>query len=292
MAPDAFDEDDDARAALDEEAAASTPASVWLEESSRARAWANLLSPGLPRHRDALGDGLAPRPEVRARLRAHVSSLGPPHTLVLTGPEGSGKTTELAVLADWLRRGGREDPLYDDRFDDDAARDGAPGERARPPPTLETGTGTNEAPFQTPSGSSASKNQHDGEPPFVLAHTFADASFPQDTAHFLEKACARLKIAFGIAAPLPRDAADLPECFVKFLETAALHRRVVVIVDACESARCAPYAGVGAVAVAGLDPRENAPAEFFLEEEERKQKRGGVSRDASSNDDASSVEGR
>jgi tetratricopeptide (TPR) repeat protein len=289
MAPDAFDEDDDARAALDEEAAASTPASVWLEESSRARAWANLLSPGLPRHRDALGDGLAPRPEVRARLRAHVSSLGPPHTLVLTGPEGSGKTTELAVLADWLRRGGREDPLYDDRFDDDAARDGAPGERARPPPTLETGTGTNEALFQTPSGSSASKNQHDGEPPFVLAHTFADASFPQDTAHFLEKACARLKIAFGIAAPLPRDAADLPECFVKFLETAALHRKVVVIVDACESARCAPYAGVGAVAVAGLDPRENAPAEFFLEEEERKQKR--VSRDASSNDDASSVEG-
>ena len=109
MAPDACDEDDDARAALDEEEAASTPASVWLEESSRARAWANLLSPGLPRHRDALGDGLAPRPEVRARLRAHVSSLGPPHTLVLTGPEGSGKTTELAVLADWLR-GGREDP--------------------------------------------------------------------------------------------------------------------------------------------------------------------------------------
>ena len=118
MAPDAFDEDDDARAALDEEEAASTPASVWLEESSRARAWANLLSPGLPRHRDALGDGLAPRPEVRARLRAHVSSLGPPHTLVLTGPEGSGKTTELAVLADWLRREEREDPRVDDRFDE------------------------------------------------------------------------------------------------------------------------------------------------------------------------------
>jgi hypothetical protein len=55
MAPDACDEDEDARAALDEEEAASTPASVWLEESSRARAWANLLSPGLPRHRDALG---------------------------------------------------------------------------------------------------------------------------------------------------------------------------------------------------------------------------------------------
>ena len=178
MAPDAFDEDDDARAALDEEAAASTPASVWLEESSRARAWANLLSPGLPRHRDALGDGLAPRPEVRARLRAHVSSLGPPHTLVLTGPEGSGKTTELAVLADWLRRGGREDPRADDRFDDDAARDGAPGGRARPPPEVETGTGTREA-TETLSGSSASY-QDDGEPPFVLAHTFADASFPLD----------------------------------------------------------------------------------------------------------------
>ena len=67
MAPDAFDGDDDARAALDEDEAASTPASLWLEESSRARAWANLLSPGLHMHRDALGDGLAPRPEVRAR---------------------------------------------------------------------------------------------------------------------------------------------------------------------------------------------------------------------------------
>ena len=136
MAPGACAEDEAARAALDEEEAASTPASLWLEESSRARAWANLLSPGLHMHRDALGDGLAPRPEVRARLRAHVSSLGPPHTLVLTGPEGSGKTTELAVLADWLR-GGREDPRVDDRFDDDAAPDsGAPGGGARPSPGL------------------------------------------------------------------------------------------------------------------------------------------------------------
>ena len=100
----------------------------------------------------------------------------------------------------------------------------------------------------------------------MLAHSFADASFPQDTAHFLEKACARLKRAFGIAERLPRDAADLPECFARFLERAALHRRVVVIVDACESARCAPCAGVGAAAVAGLDPRENAPSSFSTEE--------------------------
>ena len=261
MAPDAFDEDDDARAALDEEEAASTPASVWLEESSRARAWANLLSPGLPRHRDALGDGLAPRPEVRARLRAHVSSLGPPHTLVLTGPEGSGKTTELAVLADWLRRGGREDPRVDDRFDDDAAPNSgapSPASSARPPLSgRETGTRED---------TKTTATSRKGEPPFVLAHSFADASFPQDTAHFLEKACARLKRAFGIAERLPRDAADLPECFARFLERAALHRRVVVIVDACESARCAPCAGVGAAAVAGLDPRENAPSSFSTEE--------------------------
>ena len=274
MAPDAFDGDDDARAALDEDEAASTPASLWLEESSRARAWANLLSPGLHMHRDALGDGLAPRPEVRARLRAHVSSLGPPHTLVLTGPEGSGKTTELAVLADWLR-GGREDPRVDDRFDDDAAPDsGAPGGGARPSPGSETGPREDyvspTSGVQRVSGVPRVSGSS-GEPPFVLAHSFADASFPQDTAHFLEKACARLKRAFGIAARLPRDAADLPECFARFLEMAALHRKVVVLVDACESARCAPYAGVGATAVAGLDPRENAPAS--AEEEETRDSR-------------------
>ena len=56
-----------------------------------------------------------------------------------------------------------------------------------------------------------------------------------------------------------------------FLEMAALHRKVVVLVDACESARCAPYAGVGATAVAGLDPRENAPASE--EEEETRDSR-------------------
>ena len=200
MAPDAFDEDDDARAALDEEEAASTPASVWLEESSRARAWANLLSPGLPRHRDALGDGLAPRPEVRARLRAHVCSLGPPHTLVLTGPEGSGKTTELAVLADWLRRGGREDPRVDDRFDDDAAPNSgapSPASSARPPLSgRETGTRED---------TKTTATSRKGEPPFVLAHSFADASFPQDTAHFLEKACARLKRCLLYTSPSPRD---------------------------------------------------------------------------------------
>ena len=273
MAPDAFDEDDDARAALDEEEAASTPASVWLEESSRARAWANLLSPGLPRHRDALGDGLAPRPEVRARLRAHVSSLGPPHTLVLTGPEGSGKTTELAVLADWLRRGGREDPRVDDRFDDDAApNSGAPSPASSARPLSGRETGTRED-TKTTAIAENPPTSRKGEPPFVLAHSFADASFPQDTAHFLEKACARLKRAFGIAERLPRDAADLPECFARFLERAALHRRVVVIVDACESARCAPCAGVGAAAVAGLDPRENAPASFSTEERETTSKK-------------------
>ena len=273
MAPDAFDEDDDARAALDEEEAASTPASVWLEESSRARAWANLLSPGLPRHRDALGDGLAPRPEVRARLRAHVSSLGPPHTLVLTGPEGSGKTTELAVLADWLRRGGREDPRVDDRFDDDAApNSGAPSPASSARPLSGRETGTRED-TKTTAIAENPPTSRKGEPPFVLAHSFADASFPQDTAHFLEKACARLKRAFGIAERLPRDAADLPECFARFLERAALHRRIVVIVDACESARCAPCAGVGAAAVAGLDPRENAPASFSTEKRETTSKK-------------------
>ena len=272
MAPDAFDEDDDARAALDEEEAASTPASVWLEESSRARAWANLLSPGLPRHRDALGDGLAPRPEVRARLRAHVSSLGPPHTLVLTGPEGSGKTTELAVLADWLRRGGREDPRVDDRFDDDAApNSGAPSPASSARPLSGRETGTREDTKTTAIAENPRRRERGA--PFVLAHSFADASFPQDTAHFLEKACARLKRAFGIAERLPRDAADLPECFARFLERAALHRRVVVIVDACESARCAPCAGVGAAAVAGLDPRENAPASFSTEERETTSKK-------------------
>ena len=109
MAPDAFDEDDDARAALDPELRprASTPASVWLEESRGARVRRICCHPAAQAQGRARRRARAEARGARV-LRAHVSSLGPPHTLVLTGPEGSGKTTELAVLADWLRRGRRE----------------------------------------------------------------------------------------------------------------------------------------------------------------------------------------
>jgi hypothetical protein len=95
--------------------------------------------------------------------------------------------------------------------------------------------------------------------PFVLTHTFADQSFPQDVAHFLERACVALKRRFAIADPVPADPDDLPRTFRAFLEHAAAHRRVLVIVDAAESARVPPYASYAAVAVEGLDPREREP---------------------------------
>ena len=223
-------DDADGVGGLNDDLSSSTPACLWLEESSRERAWSSLLSPGLALHADALGAGLAPRPEVRHVLRQHVASLGPPHTLVLTGCEGSGKTTELAVLAQGLRRG-----------DGDGEGDGG-NDRFRE------------------DDEDAGVHDSSSDPPFILAHSFANgASFSTDVNHFLEKACVQLKHAFGIKDQLPTDPNELPKTFADFLETAVLYRRVVVLIDACESCRVAPYASVVSTTIAGLDPREHEP---------------------------------
>ena len=83
----------------------------------------------------------------------------------------------------------------------------------------------------------------------VLTHTFADPSFPQDTAHFLERACCELKARFNIHEPVPEDPEELPGTFRRFLEHAALFRRVVVVVDAMEAARVPPIARPGGLMV-------------------------------------------
>ena len=177
----------------------------------------SLLAPGLPRHVDSPGGIRAVlRSELMSTLDEHVRSLGPPHTLVLTGVEGCGKSTALAQLCERVetmerrweerRRGGALDP--------------------------------SEA------------------PPFILKHSFADPSFPRDVSHFLERACLALRRRFNIREPVPADPADLPEAFAAFLEHAALFRRVLVIVDAAESIAVSPYASFPAAAIAGLDPRD------------------------------------
>ena len=204
-----------------------------LEDACRASERARLLAPGLAMHEGTpVGTSPAPRPDVQARLEAHALGLGPPHTLVLTGPEGAGKSTELATLASRL-----------ERMEQSERRDGRLRASDDPDPDPDD-----------PEGGLASSRA-----PFVLTHTFADQSFPQDVAHFLERACVALKRRFAIADPVPADPDDLPRTFRAFLEHAAAHRRVLVIVDAAESARVPPYASYAAAAVEGLDPREREP---------------------------------
>ena len=156
--------------------------------------------------------------------------------------------------------------------------------RARPPPppprVLFRGARRERAKTRRRPRSQKTPRRREKGSPLSCSRTRSRTPRSQDTAHFLEKAGARHQRAFGIAERLPRDAADLPECFARFLERAALHRRVVVIVDACESARCAPCAGVGAAAVAGLDPRENAPASFSTEKRETTSKKSPETLDA------------
>ena len=218
----------------------SMPRSLRLEQAALETCWSNMLEPGSPAHaRTFAGDGRARRDDVQAALDAHVAALGPPHTLVLTGAEGSGKTTELAALVSRLRSA--SDAATSETSSDDGARDLPPdhdGARVADSP-------------RSPTRSRAA-------PPFVLAHSFADQSFSQDVAHFLEKSCLALKRRFHIREPVPSDPASLPRAFAAFLEHAAMFRRVLVVVDAVESARVAPYASYAAAAVAGVDPRERA----------------------------------
>ena len=129
-----------------------------LEDACRASERARLLAPGLAMHEGTpVGTSPAPRPDVQARLEAHALGLGPPHTLVLTGPEG-GEGTELATLASgssgWNSRATRRGLRASD--DPDPDPDDPEGARVVARPVR-------------------------------AVHTFADQSFPQDVAHFLER---------------------------------------------------------------------------------------------------------
>ena len=209
--------DDDSDGETEAARRLALPREQALESAAHEFFSSSLLAPGLPRHVDSPGGVRAVlRSELMSTLDEHVRSLGPPHTLVLTGVEGCGKSTALAQLCERVetmerrweerRRGGALDP--------------------------------SEA------------------PPFILKHSFADPSFPRDVSHFLERACLALRRRFNIREPVPADPADLPEAFTAFLEHAALFRRVLVIVDAAESIAVSPYASFPAAAIAGLDPRD------------------------------------
>ena len=209
--------DDDSDGETEAAQRLALPREQALESAANEFFSSSLLAPGLPRHVDSPGGIRAVlRSELMSTLDEHVRSLGPPHTLVLTGVEGCGKSTALAQLCERVetmerrweerRRGGALDP--------------------------------SEA------------------PPFILKHSFADPSFPRDVSHFLERACLALRRRFNIREPVPADPADLPEAFAAFLEHAALFRRVLVIVDAAESIAVSPYASFPAAAIAGLDPRD------------------------------------
>ena len=163
----------------------SMPRSLWLEQAALETCWSNMLAPGSPAHaRTFAGDGRARRDDVQAALDAHVAALGPPHTLVLTGAEGSGKTTELAALVSRLRSA--SDAATSETSSDDGARDTSAASRRL-------------------ADSPRSPTRSRAAPPFVLAHSFADQSFSQDVAHFLEKSCLALKRTFHIREPLPSD---------------------------------------------------------------------------------------
>ena len=108
----------------------SMPRSLWLEQAALETCWSNMLAPGSPAHaRTFAGDGRARRDDVQAALDAHVAALGPPHTLVLTGAEGSGKTTELAALVSRLRSA--SDAATSETSSDDGARDTSAASRRR-----------------------------------------------------------------------------------------------------------------------------------------------------------------
>ena len=222
----------------------SMPRSLRLEEAALETCWSNMLEPGLPMHaRTFAGDGRARRDDVQAALDAHVAALGPPHTLVLTGAEGSGKTTELAALVSRLRSA--SDAATSETSSDDGARDLPPdhdGARvadsprsplARAPPlrsSSRTPSRTRASPRTSPTSwrSPASRSSAD-------SHPRARALGP----------------------------ANLPRAFAAFLEHAAMFRRVLVVIDAVESARVAPYASYAAAAVAGVISEAPARAVVF-----------------------------
>ena len=178
-------------------------------------------------------EDVMPREEVQAALRTHVAGIGPPHTLILTGEEGSGKSTELAVLVADLtgtkRRGDRAHRQH----------------RAGPSGSLDVETEERVATSDADDGSAG-----DASVPFVIFHTFANPSFSQDVSHFLERACVQLKRRFNIPDAVPSRHEHLPGAFAAFLEHAAMFGRVVVVVDAVDAARVTPCASFPAVAMA------------------------------------------
>jgi hypothetical protein len=115
---------------MEEEEHSSLPRSLWLEASAFDTTSRALLTPGGVGNSTTSTAGAAveagaaaaaatsavdasaaaadvatavPRRNVMRALQLHVAALGPPHTLVLTGVEGSGKSTALATLVASMR---------------------------------------------------------------------------------------------------------------------------------------------------------------------------------------------
>ena len=104
-----------------------------------------------------------------------------------------------------------------------------------------------------------------GGPRVVARPVRADAHVRGPELPAGRRALPRARVDVGPSAPVRHRATpsrrtpdDLPRTFRAFLEHAAAHRRVLVIVDAAESARVPPYASYAAAAVEGLGARANA----------------------------------
>ena len=176
---------------------ASLPRALWLEAAAFNAASDALLAPGVVASTsynngniddDYYGNaapfdvGAVPRLSVQYELERHVASLGPPHTLVLTGVEGSGKTTALVTLIARLR----ELENAEEEEEQQQQR-----QQQQQQPHVAEATGNDDAVAQQPSprrSGSGSRGVGASGPraaPFVLTHSFADPSFSQDVSHFL-----------------------------------------------------------------------------------------------------------
>ena len=138
---------------------------------------------GSPRTRTFAGDGRARRDDVQAALDAHVAALGPPHTLALTGAEGSGKTTELAALVSRLRSA--SDAATSETSSDDGARDTSAASRRL-------------------ADSPRSPTRSRAAPPFVLAHSSRTRASPRTSPTSWRSPASRSSARSTSASHCPR----------------------------------------------------------------------------------------
>ena len=195
---DAFDEDDDAPRWMKRRASTRVCVAGGIQQSARV---GGLLSPGPPiRTRSATACA-----EAGAR-EAPSASVAGPAAYARAAPRAR-KTTELAVPADWLRRGGartsRRRPFRRRRG----------SELGRPPRLLRASSSGASGSADTKTTAIAKTPDVARGSPFVLAHSFADASFPGRALS------GEARAASGLASRRPR-AADLRSAS-RFLSGAA-----------------------------------------------------------------------